>query len=81
MMAPVLSFRHVFGLKADVSTPLQFLDDTTVVYAAGHLVVLHNTLTKQQRTIPATSVAPPLPHCCPASPPHSDLSVCLCPGI
>ena len=62
MSAPVLSFRHVFGFKADVSCPLLYLDDATVVYAAGHQVVLHNTATKQQRVIPATSAAPsPLP--------------------
>ena len=54
MTAPVLSFRHVFGLKCDVFSPLHYVDDSTVLYAAGHQLVLHNTHTRQQRTIPAS---------------------------
>ena len=54
MTAPVLSFRHVFGVKSDVSGPLLYVDDSTVLFAAGHQIVLHNTQTRQQRTIPAS---------------------------
>lgn len=54
MTAPVLFPRHVFGLKSDVSCPLQFLDDSEVVYAAGHQLVVANIHRRQQRFIPAT---------------------------
>ena len=54
MTAPVLSFRHVFGFKSDVLSPLHYIDDATVLFAAGHQLVLHNTHTRQQRTIPAS---------------------------
>ena len=55
MTAPVLSFRHVFGLKSDVSAPLLHVDDVTVLYCAGHQVILHDTATGAQRALPATS--------------------------
>ena len=75
MTAPVLSFRHVFGVKSDVCGPLHYIDDTTVLYAAGHQIVLHNTQTRQQRTIPATydrsSTAHTASSSSPAAPPHS----------
>ena len=57
MSAPALSLRHVFGLKSDVSSPLHWLDEAQLLYAAGHLIVLHNIATRQQRFIPATSAA------------------------
>ena len=63
MSAPVLSFRHVFGLKADVSSPLLFLDEAVVAFAAGHQLVLHNTQTQQQRFIAATSPRSHSAHC------------------
>lgn len=46
-----LSFRHIFGLNGAVSDNVCFADDDTVVYIAGHNVVLYNKIEKRQRFI------------------------------
>ena len=42
---------HIFGLKADVSGGIQYLEDNCVIYPAGHNIVLYSTDTKTQRFI------------------------------
>ena len=44
--------RHVFGAKGDVRDNVHFLDETTVLYAAGNQIVLHHVESNTQRFIP-----------------------------
>lgn len=37
-----VSPRHAFGLKADVKDNVHYLDEQTVLYPAGHNVVIFN---------------------------------------
>jgi hypothetical protein len=53
--------RHVFGLKADVSSGIHYLEDNCVIYPAGHNIVLYSTDTKTQRFIHGRCVALPFP--------------------
>lgn len=46
--------RHVFGLKGDVKDNVHYVDETTVLFPAGHNVVLYNTEQKVQKFIPGT---------------------------
>ena len=46
--------RHAFGLKRDVKNNIWYVDENTVVYPCGHLLVIYNTETKQQKFIPGT---------------------------
>ena len=49
-----VSPRHTFGLKADVKDNVHYLDEQTVLYPAGHNVVIFNTEQKTQRFISGT---------------------------
>ena len=49
-----MSPRHTFGLKADVKDNVHYLDEQTVLYPAGHNVVIFNTEQKTQRFISGT---------------------------
>lgn len=42
---------HIFGVKANVKDGLHYLDDTVVVYAAGHHVVKYNVETSVQEFV------------------------------
>lgn len=42
---------HVFGLRSDLHGNVVYLDETTVAYPCGHVVVLYNLETKLQRFI------------------------------
>jgi len=46
--------RHVYGLAGNVADNIHYVDETTVVYPAGHNVVLYNTEQKVQRHIAGT---------------------------
>jgi len=46
--------RHTFGIKADVKDNICYLDEQTVLYPAGHNVVIFNTEQKTQRFISGT---------------------------
>jgi cilia- and flagella-associated protein 57 len=46
-----LSFRHIFGINGAVPDNICFADDDTIVYIAGHNVVLYNRVEKKQRFI------------------------------
>lgn len=48
---PPLSHRMIFGLASDVKANVHYLEDTCVLYPAGHSVVLYDTETKTQRFI------------------------------
>ena len=50
-----LGHRYIWGLKGDVRQNVAFHDEHTIVYVAGHTVVLYNTTEKRQRFIPGTS--------------------------
>jgi len=46
--------RHVFGVKGDVRDNVHYLDETTVLYAAGNQIVLHHVESNTQRFIPGS---------------------------
>ncbi|KAJ3293662.1 Cilia- and flagella-associated protein 57 [Borealophlyctis nickersoniae] len=54
MSIAAVAHRHVFGLAPNISTPLSYLDETTVCYSAGANTILYNTESKTQRFIPVT---------------------------
>eukprot|EP00033_Pygsuia_biforma_P003159 GCRY01003467.1.p1 GENE.GCRY01003467.1~~GCRY01003467.1.p1 ORF type:complete len:1179 (+),score=364.32 GCRY01003467.1:161-3697(+) len=54
MSIAALVHRCAFGLKGDVSHCLSYLDEQTLVYPAGHNVILYNTEQKTQKFIPGT---------------------------
>ncbi len=47
-------FRHIFGLKGDVTDNIHFIDENVVVYPAGHNTIVYNTEDKRQKFIHAT---------------------------
>ena len=49
-----LSLRHIFGLKADVSSCLGYVDENVLVYPAGHNTVIYNTEDRKQKFIHGT---------------------------
>lgn len=46
--------RQIFGLKADVGAAVAYVDDQTVVYPAGHTVVVYNADEKRQKFVAGT---------------------------
>eukprot|EP00292_Cryptomonas_paramecium_P033281 CAMPEP_0113666006 /NCGR_PEP_ID=MMETSP0038_2-20120614/2625_1 /TAXON_ID=2898 /ORGANISM="Cryptomonas paramecium" /LENGTH=79 /DNA_ID=CAMNT_0000581431 /DNA_START=125 /DNA_END=361 /DNA_ORIENTATION=- /assembly_acc=CAM_ASM_000170 len=54
MTAPGILHRHVFGVKGDVREPVSFLDEQTVIYAAGHNTVVYNTENRSQKFLAGT---------------------------
>jgi len=49
-----LSLRHVFGLKSDVTSNVHYVDETQLLYPAGHNTVLYSTDQKTQKIFPGT---------------------------
>ena len=49
--AASLSVRQIYGVNSNVIDNLSFCDDDTVVYVAGHSIVLYNKADKRQRFI------------------------------
>lgn len=45
---------HIFGLKASLRDAVYFVDDTTVMYPAGHNLVFWSTDQKSQKIISGT---------------------------
>ncbi|KAK9845760.1 hypothetical protein WJX81_001703 [Elliptochloris bilobata] len=52
MSIAALQPRHIFGCRGDVRDGIHALDDATLLYPAGHNVVLLNTETRGQQLIP-----------------------------
>lgn len=50
-MASCLSHRFVFGIQGNRSNAIAFSDQATIVYVAGHNIVIYNILEGQQRFI------------------------------
>lgn len=50
-MASCLSHRFVFGIQGSRSNAIAFCDQATIVYVAGHNIVIYNILEGQQRFI------------------------------
>lgn len=50
----MLHCRHIFGCRGDVRDGVHALDDATLLYAAGHNVVLLNTENRGQQLIPGS---------------------------
>eukprot|EP00304_Pavlova_gyrans_P012532 CAMPEP_0206035036 /NCGR_PEP_ID=MMETSP1466-20131121/1785_1 /ASSEMBLY_ACC=CAM_ASM_001126 /TAXON_ID=44452 /ORGANISM="Pavlova gyrans, Strain CCMP608" /LENGTH=1327 /DNA_ID=CAMNT_0053409369 /DNA_START=150 /DNA_END=4130 /DNA_ORIENTATION=+ len=46
--------KHVFGLKADVTDNVAYLDEQTSIFPAGHNLVIHNTEQRSQKFVPGT---------------------------
>lgn len=44
----------MFGLRGDVKDNIHYLDDTTILYAAGHNIVTYNLESRQQQFIQAS---------------------------
>ena len=51
-MASLLHPRHIFGVNAEVSGGLSFMDEGVLVYPAGHCIVVLNIPTQIQKIIP-----------------------------
>lgn len=51
-----LAFRHIFGVNTNVVDNISFTDDDTIVYVAGHSLVLYNVLDKRQRFIQSAEI-------------------------
>lgn len=56
LSATLMSCRHVFGLKGDVTNNVFHLDDSTIVYPAGNFVVIYSIDSKTQTLIPCSAV-------------------------
>ena len=39
---PSLALKHIFGYRFDVLNGLHFIDETSVLYCAGHSTVIHS---------------------------------------
>ena len=46
-----LSYRHIFGINGSITDNITFSDDETMVYVAGHSVVLYNKIERKQKFI------------------------------
>ena len=51
MSSGTLSHNHIFGLKPDVTDAVWFLDESKLLYPAGHNVVIYDTENKSQKFI------------------------------
>lgn len=63
MSAPVLQHKHIFGLKADVTSNLHYVEENMVIYAAGHNLIIYDMETRIQRFIHGSDVNGPQGHC------------------
>jgi hypothetical protein len=54
MATALLEHVHVFGLKGDVKDNVWYIDETLLLYPAGHNTVLYHTDTNVQRFIHGT---------------------------
>ena len=45
---PILTHKHIFGLKGDVKNNIWYTDENVVVYPCGHNSVIYNTETREQ---------------------------------
>ena len=46
-----LTHRFLFGVNAEISSNIHFIDDSTILYVAGHNVVLYDQLEARQKFI------------------------------
>ena len=51
-----LQFRHVFGVNTNVVDNVSYTDDDTIVYVAGHSLVLYSFPEKRQRFIQSSEI-------------------------
>ncbi|CAN0368637.1 unnamed protein product [Ectocarpus sp. 12 AP-2014] len=56
-MSSCLSHRFVFGVKGSCSNEVAFSDQVTIVYVAGHNIVIYNILEGKQRFIHGSDVS------------------------
>ena len=54
MAVALLLPRHVFGLKGDVKDNFAYYDEQTVVYPAGHNMIIHNLEQRTQKFLTGT---------------------------
>ena len=54
MATSSLTYRHLFGLKGDVTNNIHYVEENIVAYPAGNNVVIYNTESRDQQFIPAT---------------------------
>ena len=55
-----LGFRHVYGMKGGIAENISFVDNSMVVYVAGHMVVQYSKEDKRQRFIHTTEIEGPI---------------------
>jgi hypothetical protein len=51
MATSLLSHNHIFGLKPSVKDAVWFMDESRVIYPAGHNVIIYDTENKSQKFI------------------------------
>lgn len=51
-----LVFRHMFGINSHVKDNISYTDDDTIVYVAGHSVIMYNTVEKRQRFLQSAEI-------------------------
>eukprot|EP00639_Heterosigma_akashiwo_P025934 CAMPEP_0194697286 /NCGR_PEP_ID=MMETSP0295-20121207/23316_1 /TAXON_ID=39354 /ORGANISM="Heterosigma akashiwo, Strain CCMP2393" /LENGTH=130 /DNA_ID=CAMNT_0039589889 /DNA_START=122 /DNA_END=511 /DNA_ORIENTATION=- len=49
-----LAHKFIFGLNGDVHDNVVFADEASLLYVAGHNLVIYNTLEKRQQFIPGS---------------------------
>lgn len=49
--------RHIFGVSKDIKQGLFLIDDTNLVYVAGHNIVMYRIDDQEQTFFPGTSVS------------------------
>ncbi len=54
--ATTLSYRHIFGVNTNVVDNISFTDEDTIVYVAGHSIVLYSIPDKRQRFIQSAEI-------------------------
>lgn len=51
-----LGVRHIFGVSSNVNDNLTFTDDESLVYVAGHGLVVYNLMERRQRFLHSTEM-------------------------
>ena len=55
---------HIFGLRSNISGNINYLDEQTVIFPSGNLLVRFNLEFKQQRFISGTDKSQGMVQCC-----------------
>ena len=53
----LIRYRHIFGVSKDIKNALFLIDDTNLVYVAGHNIVMYRIDDQEQTFFPGMSVS------------------------